>query len=78
MLSIGKEEIMEQTGYSPAVAGRIIRECKQKLVAEGYKFYANKRLSRVPLDTVNHMLGITLTGSEAIGNVQTSWKSMGV
>lgn len=70
MITISKNEIINQTGYSPSVAGRIIREAKQVMVKRGYKFYENKRLSRVPLEVVNQMLGIELKGSEVIGNIQ--------
>lgn len=70
MNTITKKEIMEQTGYSFAVASRIIREAKIIMVKQGYLFYANKRLNRVPLDTVNQMLGLELKGSESIGYIQ--------
>lgn len=69
MLMIDKEEIMKQTGFTKSVAGRIIREAKQEMVRKGYNFYANKRLSRVPLEIVNHLLAVELQGSEYIGNV---------
>ncbi|ANZ99525.1 hypothetical protein BFC22_05210 [Carnobacterium divergens] len=71
MITISKDEIMVQTGYTPSVAGRIIREAKQCMVNEGYNFYANKRLNRVPVEVVNLLLGIELKGSEYIGNIST-------
>ncbi|WP_257821619.1 DUF3173 domain-containing protein [Salipaludibacillus agaradhaerens] len=79
MLTINKREIMEQTGFTESVAGRIVREAKQIMVNDGYSFYANKRLNRVPVEVVNKMLAIELQGSEGyIGNVQAERKSMGV
>jgi len=79
MLTISKNEIMMQTGFTDSVAGRIVREAKQRMVKDGYSFYANKRLNRVPVEVVNKMLAIELQGSEGyIGNVQTKRKTMGV
>ena len=70
MLTISKDEIMKQTGYSFAVSARIIREAKMTMVEQGYPFYANKRLNRVPLDVVNQMLGYELQGSESFGGTK--------
>ncbi|MGN7311548.1 DUF3173 family protein [Alkalicoccobacillus gibsonii] len=79
MHTINKREIMEQTAFTESVAGRIVREAKQIMVKDGYNFYANKRLNRVPVNVVNKMLEMELKGSEGfIGNVQTERKSMGV
>lgn len=79
MLTINKKEIMEQTGFTESVAGRIVREAKQIMVNKGYNFYANKRLNRAPVDIVENLVGLELKGSEGfIGNVQTERKIMGV
>lgn len=69
MITISKNEIMVQTGYTHSIASRIIREAKQYMVNEDYNFYANKRLNRVPVEVVNRMLGLELKGSEYIGNI---------
>ncbi|MCB5240039.1 DUF3173 family protein [Niallia circulans] len=79
MLTINKREIMEQTGFTDSVAGRIVREAKKAMVEAGFNFYANKRLSRVPVEVVNKILAMELKGSDGyIGNIQTERKSMGV
>lgn len=69
MLTICKKELMLQTGFTDAVAGRVIREAKKEMVAKGFNFYANKRLGRVPVAVVNQIIALQLQGSEFIGNV---------
>lgn len=61
---ITKNEIMEQTGMTKAVASRIIREGKETMVKKGYPFYDNKRLNFCPVSVVNEMLGLDLKGNE--------------
>lgn len=79
MLTINKREIMEQTGFTESVAGRIVREAKQIMVENGYNFYANKRLNRVPVDVARKIVAMELKGSEGyIGNLQAERKSMGI
>ena len=53
MISIvNKDDIVKLTGFSEAQAKKLIREAKARLVSEGFSWYSNKRVGRVPLKTV--------------------------
>lgn len=56
---ISKEELIE-IGYTKCTAQGIIREAKALMVQRGYSFYNNKRLGRVPKETVEEITGIKL------------------
>lgn len=57
--TISKNELM-QLGYKQHTSVSIIRQAKQIMVKQGYAFYNNKRLGRVPISVVEEILGITL------------------
>jgi hypothetical protein len=47
-------------GYPKYTSIKIIRQAKQIMVQQGYPFYNNKRLGRVPKETVESILGCEL------------------
>lgn len=56
---IDKEDLIEY-GFKPYQAITIIRRTKYELVQEGYSFYQNKRLGKVPVDAVEKVIGTSL------------------
>ncbi len=56
---VTKDDLIE-LGYSKYTSIRIIRQAKQMMVQQGYPFYNNKRLGRVPKMTVESILGCEL------------------
>ncbi|EKQ3612485.1 DUF3173 domain-containing protein [Enterococcus faecalis] len=59
MLIVTKEELMN-LGYGKYQAEDIIRKAKAIMVSKGYSYYLNKRLGRVPVSSVESVLGIEL------------------
>ena len=57
--TISKTELMK-LGYKEHTAISIIRQAKQIMVKQGYEFYNNKRLGRVPKSVVENILGISI------------------
>lgn len=47
-------------GYPEYTSMKIIRQAKQIMIQQGYPFYNNKRLGRVPKETVESILGCEL------------------
>lgn len=58
---VTKEDIMRLTGYSKSQAQSLIRKAKADLVQSGFDWYRNKRVGRVPLKSIEHILGFELT-----------------
>ena len=58
---VTKEDIMRLTGYSKSQAQSLIRKAKADLVQNGFDWYRNKRVGRVPLKSIEHILGFELT-----------------
>ena len=58
---VTKEDIMRLTGYSKSQAQSLIRKAKADLVQNGFSWYDNKRVGRVPLKSIEHILGFELT-----------------
>ena len=56
MQTITKYEL-QQMGFGPSQAADIVRRAKLYLVNKGYGYYSSKRLGRVPLSSVEHILG---------------------
>ena len=53
---VDKIELMILTGYTDAQASKLIRKAKQKLLQDGFEWYGNKKVGRVPLKTIsNHV-----------------------
>ena len=57
---VTKEDIMRLTGYSKSQAQSLIRKAKANLVQNGFSWYDNKRVGRVPLKSIEHILCIEL------------------
>ncbi|ONG86780.1 DUF3173 domain-containing protein [Bacillus cereus] len=53
---ISKEDLIA-VGYPKATAQGIIREAKALMIQQGYTFYNNKRLGRVPKKAVEQIIG---------------------
>lgn len=69
--NVTKNDIMRLTGYSESQSKKLIRIAKAKLVAEGFDWYDNKRVGRVPIKTVELILGFELfPQNDIIGSVQ--------
>ena len=51
---------MELIGYSETQASKLIRKAKGQLVQEGFEWYKNKRIGRVPIITVESILGFQI------------------
>lgn len=56
---ITKKELMD-LGYSEYVAKTIIAKAKKILVQEGFNFYQNRRIGKVPTKTVEKIIGTKL------------------
>ncbi|WP_302189067.1 DUF3173 family protein [uncultured Streptococcus sp.] len=71
---VDKKDIMVLTGYSESQASSLIRKAKQKLVQEGFDWYKNKRIGRVPIKTIEAILGFQLQMKNAIidGDLQNA------
>ena len=59
MVTITKKDLVE-LGYGNSFASQIIRECKKVLIEKGHTYYQSRKLDRVPIETVEEFLGITL------------------
>ncbi|HBM4506151.1 TPA: DUF3173 domain-containing protein [Listeria monocytogenes] len=57
--TITKDDLVK-IGYPNHTAIMIIRQAKQIMIQQGYPFYNNKRLGRVPKETVKSILGCEL------------------
>lgn len=68
---VNKDDVMRLTGYSKSQAKSLIRKAKLNLVSNGFSWYNNKRVGRVPLKTVENILGFELSHKhDIIANVQ--------
>lgn len=59
MITITKNELI-QLGFGTSQSQTIIRLAKHYMVQEGFEYYKSRRLGRVPVHAVEHILGITL------------------
>ncbi|MGF2054729.1 DUF3173 domain-containing protein [Vagococcus fluvialis] len=57
--TITKKDLIN-IGFPEYTSIKIIRQAKQIMVKQGYPFYNNKRLGRVPKETVESILGCEL------------------
>ncbi|HEL9645215.1 TPA: DUF3173 family protein [Streptococcus suis] len=68
---IDKNDIMKLTGYSKSQSQKLVREAKTKLVSDGFNWYSNKRVGRVPARTIEEILGFELSSkNDIIASVQ--------
>lgn len=59
LVTVNKEKL-EQFGFKPATASRLIREAKGVMVTKGYLFYDNPKLGIVPTEAIEEILGFKL------------------
>lgn len=55
-----KKELIE-LGYGSSSSAEIIKKAKQLLTKKGFSYYENPRVGRVPITTVEEILGIKIT-----------------
>lgn len=65
---VDKIELMILTGYTDAQASKLIRKAKQKLLQDGFEWHGNKKVGRVPLKTIEDILGVELSAKHGIIN----------
>lgn len=58
-VTVCKEDLI-RIGYKPYQAISLIRQAKAIMVGRNYPYYNNKRLSRVPREVVEEILGVSL------------------
>lgn len=63
MQTITKYEL-QRMGFGPSQSADIVRRAKLYLVNKGYGYYSSKRLGRVPLSSVEHILGFPIDTKE--------------
>ncbi|EHR4852417.1 DUF3173 family protein [Enterococcus faecalis] len=56
---ISKKDLIA-IGYSDYSASQIIRKSKQLLVEQGFPYYRNRRVGKVPASTVEKVIGLSL------------------
>ena len=66
IITVDKKDIMELTGLPKTQATTLIRKAKRKLVKDGFDWYENKRVARVPVQTVESILGFNLLPKNGI------------
>lgn len=59
MQTITKKEL-QNLGFGPSQSSDIVRRAKRYLVNQGYSYYSSKRLGRVPLSSVEEILGFNI------------------
>lgn len=57
MITITRKDL-QNIGYGVGQSTDIIKKAKCYMVNQGYEYYNNKRLGRVPVKTVEKILGI--------------------
>lgn len=45
-------------GYSQYYADKIFKECKALLISNGYSFYQNSKIKRIPVNVIEEVLHI--------------------
>ncbi|EJN94425.1 DUF3173 family protein [Streptococcus ratti] len=63
---VDKDDLMVLTGYSQSQCKKLIRKAKIKLVSDGFSWYDNKRVGRVPIKTIEDILGFKLSYKNGI------------
>lgn len=58
---IDKNDIIQLTGYTNSQSAHLIRLAKEKLVKDGFYWYKNKKVGRVPIQTIEAILGFPLS-----------------
>ncbi|MBO0458159.1 DUF3173 family protein [Enterococcus hulanensis] len=58
MKTVTKKDLM-RIGYSRYYSDKIFKMCKEQLVKEGFDFYKNKRIKRLPVSAIEKILSIS-------------------
>lgn len=66
---INKTDIMKLTGLTESQTKKLIRNAKQRLTSQGFDWYSNKKIGKVPLKTIEELLGIELSSENDIINI---------
>ncbi len=66
---VNNTDIMRLTGLSESQTKKLIRNAKQNLISQGFDWYSNKRVGKVPLKTIEELLGIELSCENDIINI---------
>lgn len=53
---VSKKHLID-AGFPPSTASTIVRQAKHSMVQQGYEFYAGKRVSMVPLQAIQTIIG---------------------
>ena len=59
MITLTKE--LTELGFGTSQSADIIRKAKAHMVKQGFSYYSSKRLGRVPVSSVEELLGINLS-----------------
>ncbi|EHY0679240.1 DUF3173 family protein [Listeria monocytogenes] len=58
-VTLTKDDLIK-LGYGSSASESLIREAKVYMVNQGFEYYKNRRLGRVPLKAIEAILGIDL------------------
>ncbi|MBC1445490.1 DUF3173 domain-containing protein [Listeria welshimeri] len=59
-VTLTKDDLIK-LGYGSSASESLIREAKAYMVNQGFEYYKNRRLGRVPLNAIEAILGIDLS-----------------
>lgn len=59
--NVDKYDLMELAGCTKTQAQRLMKQAKALMVADGFTWYAGKRISRVPVQAVERILGFKIS-----------------
>ncbi|MDA2046312.1 DUF3173 domain-containing protein [Bacillus cereus group sp. MYBK40-2] len=59
MKTLTKQELIN-LGFGPSQSADIIRKAKCLMVNKGFGYYSSRRLGRVPVSSVEEILGFTI------------------
>jgi hypothetical protein len=65
LITITKDELI-RLGFGTSQSQTIIRLAKHYMVQQGFDYYSSRRLGRVPVHAVEHILGISLEVSNEV------------
>ncbi|MFW8665028.1 DUF3173 domain-containing protein [Enterococcus entomosocium] len=58
MKTITRQDLIKM-GFSQYYADKIFKECKDLLIANGYSFYRNNKIKRIPVSVIEEVLNIS-------------------
>lgn len=65
MITVTKDDLI-QLGFGISQSQTIIRLAKHYMIQEGYDYYSSRRLGRVPIHAVEHILGVSLSAQKDV------------